>query len=187
MVRKKTAAPNPTKFMGHGICDNFSKSVSLAEPTQSHLVISQQCLGVLKSQNIKPSDLRGIGIQMTKLCDAVGSSGSNASSSTRTLFEFAKVVTTDELQLQQQQQQQQNRLLKLADNKTNSKQVTGISSIQSFLQPAIFNQNNSAQITLSPKKTPPLPNISLGAEEVSTTSLRNDLQVPSLLSFLDLK
>ena len=194
MVRKKDADENPTKYMGHGICDNFSKSISLPEPTDNHMTISKHSMTLLNSwQHIaaKPSDLRGIGIQITKLCDA------SSSASSRTLFDFGKTVTATERQQQQQQQQQQqmSALSRITSDPSggdngstklqhhHQKTFYKNPSIQSFMQQGEngAHQNN---MELSPKKLPPLPSISLDIEENPSTSAstsgfasRNDLQV----------
>ena len=163
MVRKKDAPHEPIKFMGHGLCDTFSKSLSLPEPSQNHMVIFHNCLDILKCQSIKPSDLRGIGIQMTKLCDV---KDVPSSSSTRTLFEFATVLPIDEFRKQQQQQ--------LSGVITKSKKQ--VMNIQRFLQPSIPKDRE-----LVAKKSPPLPNISLEMEE-GTSNFTNDSQVSLFLS-----
>lgn len=168
MIRKKDAPQKPIKFMGHGLCDNFSKSVSLHEPTQNHLVIFHHCLHILKSQSIKPSDFRGIGIQMTKLCDMNG--GAN-SFSTKTLFDFATVVPTHESRKQQQQQQSQQQQHLFAYSLKTNKQTM---NIQRFLQHV-----NPEDTELIRKKLPPLPNVSLGVDERQI--LANNFQVSLFL------
>ncbi len=66
MVRKKEA-PEPRKHMGHGICDNFSKSTSIPVATDDQNIIAKECVVLLKGLCITASDIRGMGIQVSKL------------------------------------------------------------------------------------------------------------------------
>ncbi|KAL5291389.1 REV1 family protein [Megaselia abdita] len=67
MVRAPEAPVETSKFMGHGVCDNQTKSVSLTEFTCDLEVITRTVLSTMRSLNIPPHELRGIGIQITKL------------------------------------------------------------------------------------------------------------------------
>ncbi|GFT55735.1 DNA repair protein REV1 [Nephila pilipes] len=67
MVRKSDAPVETAKFMGHGVCDHFSKSVLLKSATDSSRIISKECCIIARSLKIKPQDYRGIGIQLSKL------------------------------------------------------------------------------------------------------------------------
>ncbi|CAL1262658.1 unnamed protein product [Larinioides sclopetarius] len=67
MVRKRDAPVETAKFMGHGVCDNLSHSVSLKSATDSSQVISKECCAIARSLKIKPQDYRGVGIQISKL------------------------------------------------------------------------------------------------------------------------
>ncbi|KAG8201801.1 hypothetical protein JTE90_027284 [Oedothorax gibbosus] len=67
MVRKSDAPMETAKFMGHGVCDHLSKSVSLKSATDSFKVIANECCTIARSLKIKPQDFRGVGIQMSKL------------------------------------------------------------------------------------------------------------------------
>ncbi|XP_067951168.1 DNA repair protein REV1-like [Watersipora subatra] len=66
-VRSPDASVESAKFMGHGICDNLSKSSSLGSVTSSAARISIVCSTIWKGWHVMPSDLRGVGIQITKL------------------------------------------------------------------------------------------------------------------------
>lgn len=67
MVRAPDAPVETSKFMGHGVCDNQTKSVSLSEFTCDLETITRTVLATMKSLNIPPNELRGMGIQITKL------------------------------------------------------------------------------------------------------------------------
>lgn len=82
MKRHPTAPQEPPKFMGHGICETFSKSIPIIEAsgvaTNDGAIIGSQAWKALASFNFDPTELRGLGLQATKLEElngkAVGSS-----------------------------------------------------------------------------------------------------------------
>ncbi|KAL3665642.1 hypothetical protein V7S43_009078 [Phytophthora oleae] len=57
----------PSKFMGHGVCDNFSKSHVLPQATDDGVVIGKICIELLRQFNFISEELRGVGVQATKL------------------------------------------------------------------------------------------------------------------------
>lgn len=67
MVRAEDAPVETAKFMGHGFCDVINKSTSLNTSTNDIEVITAEVISLCKKQKIDPKELRGIGIQMTKL------------------------------------------------------------------------------------------------------------------------
>lgn len=69
MVRAKEAPVETSKFMGHGVCDHITKSVSLSQYTNDLETITRCILTTMKAVNIPPHELRGIGIQLSKLDD----------------------------------------------------------------------------------------------------------------------
>ncbi|KAG2819617.1 hypothetical protein PC129_g11635 [Phytophthora cactorum] len=72
--RAEGAPIEPSKFMGHGVCDNFSKSHFIAQPTDDEVVIGKACIELLRQFNFPSEELRGVGVQATKLIsDAPGS------------------------------------------------------------------------------------------------------------------
>ena len=70
MMRSADAPVETRKFMGHGICDSFSKSANMSCPTNEANVIKREAMillkMLLKSNDREIPDLRGIGIQLTK-------------------------------------------------------------------------------------------------------------------------
>ena len=88
MTRRKDAGDS-VKFMGHGKCETLSRSCSLPVPTDSGEVIAQHCCKILQALRIQAKDIRGMGIQMTKLSDG--------SVNEPSLFQFVKPVSVDEL------------------------------------------------------------------------------------------
>lgn len=68
IMRKSKDAPlDPPKHLGHGKCDTFNKSVVLGVATNSKDILGREVLSMLKSFGFTPGELRGIGVQMTKL------------------------------------------------------------------------------------------------------------------------
>lgn len=67
MIRAKHAPVETSKFMGHGVCDNITKSVSLSEFSNDLETIKRTILTTMKALAIPPQELRGIGIQLSKL------------------------------------------------------------------------------------------------------------------------
>lgn len=67
MVRAQDAPIETAKFMGHGFCDNVTKSVTLAAHTSDLTIISQTVFSIKNILNVPAHELRGIGIQISKL------------------------------------------------------------------------------------------------------------------------
>lgn len=67
MVRAAEAPIETAKFMGHGFCDNVTKSMTLAVYTSDLSVISDTVFKIKSILNVPAHELRGIGIQISKL------------------------------------------------------------------------------------------------------------------------
>ncbi|KAI9850325.1 MAG: deoxycytidyl transferase [Thelocarpon superellum] len=67
MRRAQDAPLDPPKHLGHGKCDVYNKSVVLGVATTSHEILAREALSILKALNFAPGELRGLGVQMTKL------------------------------------------------------------------------------------------------------------------------
>ena len=76
MRRSKDAPLDPPKHLGHGKCDIFNKSITLGILTNDKDVINKEFMSILRGFGFSPGELRGLGIQMTKLepikADAAG-------------------------------------------------------------------------------------------------------------------
>ncbi|XP_064643309.1 DNA repair protein REV1-like isoform X2 [Lineus longissimus] len=66
-VRSKGAPVETSKFMGHGVVDNFSKSVTLPVATNNPNIIAAECMSLFRALKAPVTDLRGIGIQVQRL------------------------------------------------------------------------------------------------------------------------
>ena len=68
VMRRSSDAPlEPVKHLGHGKCDIFNKSVVLGIASNAKDVLGKEAVSMLRSFAISPGDLRGLGVQMTKL------------------------------------------------------------------------------------------------------------------------
>ncbi|MCJ1294197.1 deoxycytidyl transferase [Xylographa carneopallida] len=68
IMRKSPDAPlDPPKHLGHGKCDTFNKSVVLGVATNAKEVLGREAISILRGWGFPPGELRGIGVQMTKL------------------------------------------------------------------------------------------------------------------------
>ncbi|KAJ1886622.1 deoxycytidyl transferase, partial [Coemansia sp. IMI 209127] len=65
--RRQEGQGKPGKFLGHGICDNLSKSGSLPQMTNDPSRIAPLCIRLLHQISVDPLDIRGVGIQVQKL------------------------------------------------------------------------------------------------------------------------
>ncbi|EQL38084.1 DNA repair protein REV1 [Blastomyces dermatitidis ATCC 26199] len=67
MKRSADAPLEPVKHLGHGKCDTFNKSVNLGVATNASDIIGREAITILRGFKFSPGDLRGLGVQMTKL------------------------------------------------------------------------------------------------------------------------
>ncbi|KAI2618495.1 impB/mucB/samB family protein [Hypoxylon sp. NC1633] len=68
IMRRSLDAPlDPPKHLGHGKCDTFNKSVMFGVATHDFQVLGKEAVSILRSYKFSPGDLRGLGVQLTKL------------------------------------------------------------------------------------------------------------------------
>ncbi|EPS34033.1 hypothetical protein PDE_08995 [Penicillium oxalicum 114-2] len=68
VMRRALDAPlEPVKHLGHGKCDVFNKSIVVGVATNAPDILGKEAVSMLRSFNFSPGDLRGLGVQMTKL------------------------------------------------------------------------------------------------------------------------
>ncbi|KAI1733438.1 impB/mucB/samB family protein [Xylaria scruposa] len=80
IMRRSLDAPlDPPKHLGHGKCDTFNKSVSFGVATYDYQALGKEAVSILRSYNFSPGDLRGLGVQLTKLEPIKGLSGPDGS------------------------------------------------------------------------------------------------------------
>ncbi|GMH38108.1 hypothetical protein BSKO_05992 [Bryopsis sp. KO-2023] len=64
--RKRVGAPEPRKFLGCGICDSLSRSVTISGFTDSEKDIFSSCWTMLKALGVPAPEIRGMGITVSK-------------------------------------------------------------------------------------------------------------------------
>ncbi|WRT66366.1 uncharacterized protein IL334_003321 [Kwoniella shivajii] len=72
MKRHPEAPIEPPKFLGHGWCETSNRSATLSGPrgggpTDDPEILGKECLRLLRAMRLDPVELRGVGIQVTKL------------------------------------------------------------------------------------------------------------------------
>lgn len=68
IMRRSFDAPlDPPKHLGHGKCDVFNKSMTFGVSTNDAERIGKEAVAILRSHKFSAGDLRGLGVQMTKL------------------------------------------------------------------------------------------------------------------------
>lgn len=86
IMRKSADAPlDPPKHLGHGKCDTFNKSVVLGVATNAGEVLGREAISIMHGWRFPPGELRGIGIQVTKLEPLKGPGGGVLESSQKRL------------------------------------------------------------------------------------------------------
>ncbi|KAI8808125.1 hypothetical protein BJ742DRAFT_291473 [Cladochytrium replicatum] len=67
--KRKRYEGEPAKVLGHGDCDNLSRSANLAFAANDRKLIFSNAWTLLKELNVHPVDVRGLGISATKLVE----------------------------------------------------------------------------------------------------------------------
>ena len=76
MVRADGADVETSKFLGHGVCDNLSRSSQLLTGTDSAEVILKEVVTLAKAVGAEPDQWRGVGVSIARLEDGGGSNQS---------------------------------------------------------------------------------------------------------------
>lgn len=94
VMRRSPDAPlDPPKHLGHGKCDTYNKSIQLGVATNESATMTKEVLTVMRSFGFSPGELRGIGIQMTKLEPLkAGTDGRADNSQPRLQFKPAQIT-----------------------------------------------------------------------------------------------
>lgn len=67
VMQRQPDAPESAKFMGHGRCDTFNRSVALAAPTADAGALTAAAVKLYAELGVPPLELRGVGISVGKL------------------------------------------------------------------------------------------------------------------------
>ncbi|MCJ1305971.1 deoxycytidyl transferase, partial [Hypocenomyce scalaris] len=86
IMRRAADAPlDPPKHLGHGKCDTFNKSVLMGVATNAKETLGREAISIMKGFGFSPGELRGIGVQVTKLEPLKGSADNPLESSQKRL------------------------------------------------------------------------------------------------------
>ncbi|KAK4130466.1 DNA repair protein [Trichocladium antarcticum] len=95
IMRRALDAPlDPAKHLGHGKCDTFNKSAVFGVATNDAEMIGKEAVSILRSYKFSPGDLRGLGVQMTKLEPLNQSAAPEGSQKKLTFASFNATPTT---------------------------------------------------------------------------------------------
>uniref|UniRef100_A0A8C7GZH0 DNA repair protein REV1 n=1 Tax=Oncorhynchus kisutch TaxID=8019 RepID=A0A8C7GZH0_ONCKI len=92
MVRKVGAPVEPSKYGGHGICDNLARSVTLAQSTDSGQLIASEVIKLFHSMRLEVQDLRGVGLQVQLLDGAHSAAYDPSGPKTHLVSDYLKKV-----------------------------------------------------------------------------------------------
>ncbi|XP_044261651.1 DNA repair protein Rev1 [Tribolium madens] len=67
MIRAPDAPLETAKFLGHGLCDSVSKSVTIAHHISDVKILQREIRSLYEKMNVNYGELRGLGVQLTKL------------------------------------------------------------------------------------------------------------------------
>ncbi|XP_049802635.1 DNA repair protein REV1 isoform X1 [Schistocerca nitens] len=73
LIRANEAPVETAKFMGHGVCDHVTRSSTVPIPVDGGDAIAKEVLNIFRQIQAKPNDLRGVGIQISRLQKSLGS------------------------------------------------------------------------------------------------------------------
>ena len=92
-IRQASAPQETWKYLGHGACDNVTRSFTLLQPTRSSAEVTRLAVRLLKQVGPVASDIRGMGLQLSKLVPAVPGDG-HGSTRGMDLRQFMKPETS---------------------------------------------------------------------------------------------
>ena len=67
VMQRQADAPNPLKFLGHGRCDSYSRTLRLHAPTCDAAALTSAAVKLYDQLGCPPDQLRGVGIQLKEL------------------------------------------------------------------------------------------------------------------------
>ena len=93
MIRKPNAPVETSKYLGHGRCNSVSRSYNLLQPTADSTELCRLAIRLLKQVQPPPEDIRGVGIQLTRLVSSSSSSSQATSSGCKDLRSLFSAAT----------------------------------------------------------------------------------------------
>ena len=79
-IRKPDAPRETKKYLGHGACDNLSRSLALLQPSREAGECKHLAIRLLKQLRPVAVDIRGMGLQLSKLVSTACAGGGNEGS-----------------------------------------------------------------------------------------------------------
>ena len=99
-IRKKNAPKETKKYLGHGVCDNVSRSMMLLHATRKATECTRLAVKLFRQVGPAAEDVRGMGLQLSKLVShsegGNGESGCAPMESQSRLVKFFKTSTNEE-------------------------------------------------------------------------------------------
>ncbi|XP_031567842.1 DNA repair protein REV1-like [Actinia tenebrosa] len=130
---RRQGAQEPLKFMGHGICDNIARSAGLQVPTDDSRLIFKKCQSLFRQLRVSSSDVRGLGIQVSKLTHSGGAA--------RTLHDYAQTITSTDnnrFECQSREKENENKIVTSLKHDEDSGLLSGILNSSSESPPNSF-------------------------------------------------
>jgi hypothetical protein len=66
-LKKRKPDSKPQKYLGHGPCDNLSRSLRLAVPVSAAIDIANTAIELYHRAGVAPADVRGVGVHLSEL------------------------------------------------------------------------------------------------------------------------
>nr|XP_045618636.1 DNA repair protein REV1-like [Procambarus clarkii] len=193
-IRAKDAPVETAKFMGHGVCDNITKSVSVASATSTAAVIEREALSLLHQVKVPPQDFRGVGIQVSRLEGHQGQSGGSGSCGGSSIKSFLlagkncikkKAINPNtnplnSLETNQSPSLEENGLSHINMNTNNNVCSVAQSSMFQFTKEKCYSKNGTAQP--GPSMDQPAP---ASSTSKSVSAQKNNIDLEVLMALPD--
>lgn len=168
MKRAKDAPVITPKFLGSGVCDIYTKSVALGIATWDPDILASESSAIVRAYRFPPTELRGLGLQMTKLEKAEDAFGTRGQ---RTLdFKSASVVKEEEERVEEQYEEpgKVKKVEKIKNERegkeekkpppvvASRKSMSPVAGPWAFIPPGALHLQASEQPPMSPDSQSPL-------------------------------
>lgn len=86
MIRKPDAPMETRKYLGHGRCNNVSRSCTLLQPISDSAEMCRIAVRLLNQLCPQPEDIRGVGLQLTRLVSSSQKSSASSRGNLRNML-----------------------------------------------------------------------------------------------------
>ncbi|XP_026280569.1 DNA repair protein REV1 [Frankliniella occidentalis] len=170
LIRAKNAPTETAKFMGHGVCDNITRSSTLSRPVCDADTIAGEVLQMMKKLNVNPCDLRGIGIQISRLESLISTSSGGLDKFILKNVSNPISKSPPKLTDQPTTSKENSTLSKISPRKSKMLAVKGIVGIDKFMK-AKKKTTRKDDVT----KLPPANDLDLEVLEALPDDIRNEV------------